>query len=76
MKKLNWKKFFKSLSIGEWIELLPILIVMVVGLITIFKFLFIGEPKTYITPAGEYTCTGGVFKVCTGSKEVADYLGV
>lgn len=76
MRKLNWKKFFKSLSIGEWIELLLILIVMLVGLITIFKFLFIGKPVTYTTPVGDYTCKGGLIKVCSGSKEVADYLGV
>ena len=49
---------------------------MLVGLITIFKFLFIGEPVTYSTPAGEYTCKGELIKVCSGSKEVADYLGV
>lgn len=28
------------------------------------------------TPAGSYTCRGGIIKVCTGDKEVADYLGV
>ena len=32
--------------------------------------------KTYETPAGSYTCRGGIIQVCTGSKEVADYLGV
>lgn len=31
---------------------------------------------TYHTPAGDYTCTGGLIKACGGSKEVADYLGV
>lgn len=76
MRKLNWKKFFKSLDVKEWIELISILFVFIVGLISIFKFIFIGEPKTYTTPAGEYTCTGGLIKVCSGSKEVADYLGV
>lgn len=74
--KLNWKKFFKSLTITEWLELLIILFIFVVGLITIFKFLFIGEEKTYVTPAGNYTCSGGLIKTCSGSKEVADYLGI
>ena len=32
--------------------------------------------KTYETPAGSYTCRSGIIQVCTGSKEVADYLGV
>lgn len=28
------------------------------------------------TPVGKYTCKGGIVQVCTGSNEVADYLGV
>lgn len=51
-----------------------VLILMLV--LTLFKVLFIGGKKTYTTPVGEYTCIGGVFKVCNGSNEVADYLGV
>lgn len=74
--KLNWKKFFKSLTIIEWLELLIILFIFIVGLLTIFKFLFVGEEKTYVTPVGNYTCSGGLIKVCSGSKEVADYLGI
>ena len=42
----------------------------------IAKFLFVGKEVTYHTPAGDYTCTGGLIKACSGSKEVADYLGV
>lgn len=74
--KLNWKKFFKSLTITEWIELLIILFIFIVGLFTIFKFLFVGEEKIHVTPVGNYTCSGGLIKVCSGSKEVADYLGI
>lgn len=32
--------------------------------------------ETKQTPVGSYTCSGGIIKVCTGSQEVADYLGV
>ena len=28
------------------------------------------------TPVGNYKCRGGIIKICTGSDEVADYLGV
>ena len=49
---------------------------IIILLIALFKILFIGETITKETPAGEYTCTGGALKVCTGSEEVADYLGV
>ncbi len=76
MKRLNWKKFFKSLSVGEWIQLSIILLIFIVGFVTIFKFLFIGEPITKETPVGNYTCSGGFIKVCSGSQEVANYLGV
>lgn len=75
MKK-RLKKFFKSLTFIEWIELMVILALVIAGIILIFRFLFIGPTKTYDTPAGSYTCSGGLIKVCTGSREVADYLGV
>lgn len=74
--KLNWKKFFRSLDVLDWIKLLAILFVFLVGLITIFKFLFVGETITTETPVGSYQCSGGFFKVCSGSQEVANYLGV
>ena len=76
MKIKRLKKFFKSLNLIEWIEFIVLLVLLIFGLALIFKFLFIGEPKTYETPAGNYTCTGGFIKACGGSKEVADYLGV
>lgn len=28
------------------------------------------------THVGSYTCRGGLIQICTGSNEVADYLGV
>lgn len=31
---------------------------------------------TYNTPAGNYTCRGEIIEICSGSNEVADYLGV
>lgn len=74
--KLRWKKFFKSLDLIEWIELIILVFVIIGVLFTIFKFLFIGKTTTYETPVGEYTCSGGLIKVCGGSKEVADYLGI
>lgn len=75
MKK-RLKKFFKSLNLVEWIELFVMLGIVIFALILIFKFLFIGKTETIETPVGSYTCTGGLFKACSGSQEVADYLGV
>ena len=76
MKKLHWKKFFKSLTIWEWIELLFLILLFIAGLIVIFKFIFIGGTMTYETPVGSYQCTGGLIKVCNGSQEVMNYLGI
>lgn len=73
---MKLKKFLKSLTVGEWIELLIILFIFLIGLFTIFKFLFVGKEITYETPVGNYTCKGGFIKTCSGSKEVADYLGI
>lgn len=38
--------------------------------------IFASKPVTTKTPAGEYTCQGGIIKTCYGSKAVMDYLGV
>lgn len=74
MKK--WKKFFQSLNLIEWIEFILLIIVLIAGLCTVFKFLFVWEEKSYTTPVGSYTCRGGAIKVCSGDAEVAEYLGV
>ena len=42
--------------------------------ITIYQ-LFTLETTTQ-TPAGEYTCRGGIIQICSGEQEVKDYLGV
>ena len=51
--------------------------------VLVFGFLLIStiqiiksKPVTTKTPAGEYTCQGGLIKTCSGSKAVMDYLGV
>jgi capsule polysaccharide export protein KpsE/RkpR len=54
---------------------------IVVVIIFIFLFIsaiqiFTSEPVTTKTPAGEYTCQGGLIKTCSGSRAVMDYLGV
>ena len=76
MNRKKLRKFFKSLEPYEWIELIVIIFIILVALMLIAKFLFVGKEVTYNTPAGEYTCRGGLIKACSGSKEVYDYLGV
>lgn len=42
--------------------------------ITIYQLFTVKTIKK--TPVGTYECHGGIIKVCSGSKDVADYLGV
>lgn len=65
--KINWKNLF---------ILLVVLFIMLLGVIKLFEIVFIGDEVVKSTPVGDYTCTGGLLKVCSGSKEVYDYLGV
>lgn len=75
MKK-KLKRLNKELTPFEKIKLIFMLFIIILLLMLVFKFLFVGEPEVHETPVGNYTCQGGLFKVCTGSQEVADYLGV
>lgn len=54
----------------------------VAGAITILLLILAGidimmsKPEIKKTPVGNYECKGHILKVCSGSNEVADYLGV
>lgn len=60
----------KRRRIKTWVK------VLVVVLLTISIYqLFITKEENN-TPVGTYTCRGGILQVCTGSKQVATYLGI
>jgi len=63
-----------KLVLKRWVK--NTLWVMLGALIGIAIYQLFTETYTKVTPAGQYTCKGGIIQVCTGSKEVADYLGV
>ena len=65
MKKRRLKRWVKNTL---WMILGAFL-----GIAT-YQILTIKTPHT--TPVGDYTCKGGVIQICSGSKEVAEYLGV
>lgn len=69
MKVMRRKRRLKP-----WVKKVLLMIAGAIIGITIYQ-LFTVETTT-TTPAGSYTCNGGLIKVCTGSKEVANYLGV
>lgn len=68
--------FFKSLDFKEWLQLIGIILIIVLASIKLFEILFVGPTITKETPVGSYQCSGGLIKVCSGSEEVYDYLGV
>lgn len=64
----------KKYKLKQWVKnLLFILLGALIG-ITIYQLFTL--KTTTVTPAGSYTCRGGIIKICTSSDEVADYLGV
>lgn len=58
----------------RWVKnLLWVVLGAIIG-ISIYQLFTITSIHT--TPAGSYECKGGIVKVCSGSKKVANYLGV
>lgn len=57
-----------------WVKYTLVAILSAIVSIAIYQLFTLETTKT--TPAGNYTCKGGIIQICTGSKEVADYLGV
>ncbi len=57
-----------------WVKVTLLLIAGAIIGIAIYQLFTIETIKQ--TPAGTYSCRGGIIQICTGSDEVADYLGV
>ena len=64
----------KRRRLKRWVKDLIIAAAIILTGVTVFQLTTIRTRQT--TPAGEYTCRGGILKVCSGPKKVADYLGV
>ena len=70
MLKQDKKKRYK---LKRWVKNTLWLILGALIGITIYQYFTV--ETTHQTPVGEYTCNGGIVKICTGDKIVADYLG-
>ena len=58
-------------------KIMNIILLLLLGAligIAIYQLFTIKTIKS--TPVGNYECNGGLIKICSGSKEVAYYLGV
>ena len=64
----------KRYKLKGWVKVMLGFIAGAVVGIAIYQ-LFTVE-TVHSTPVGSYTCNGGLVKVCSGSREVAEYLGV
>ena len=63
----------KKRKLKGWVKVVLNLVAGAVIGIAIYQLFTVETVKT--TPVGSYTCNGGIVKVCTGSRAVADYLG-
>ena len=68
------RKKQKQYKLRTWVKVA--LWTIFVAFISIAIYQLCTITKHYTTPVGSYQCRGGLIKVCSGSKEVADYLGV
>lgn len=59
-------------KLKPWVKRVIIAIIIFICFLSWLQ-LFIMS-KTYNTPVGEYTCKGGILKVCSGSNEVYKYI--
>lgn len=56
----------------RWDRVIAFVILLVI-LISILD-ITLSKPKAYTSPAGEYTCSGHLLKICSGSEAVANYF--
>ena len=64
----------KKMKLRKWVKV--VLFIMLIALIVYFGYRLFTKKTIYTTPGGTYVCNGTLVQVCSGSKEVAEYLGV
>lgn len=64
----------KKYKLKKWVKFVLWSLFLVFITLAIYQIFTIKTIHT--TPVGTYQCNGGLIKICGGSKEVANYLGV
>lgn len=64
----------KKYRLKRWVKVT--LLILFIGFTALTIYQIKTEKTTYSTPLGSYECKGKIIKICYGSKQVADYLGV
>ena len=68
------KQRVKRYKLRRWVKIM--LWTLFVAFTTLSLYQLATVKKIKSTPVGNYTCHGKLVQICSGSKEVADYLGV
>ena len=74
MKENTIKERVKRYKLKRWVKV--VIWTLFVVFITLAIYQLFTKKTIHTTPVGTYECHGGIIQVCSGSKEVADYLGV
>lgn len=74
IKSVEIKKANKKLRLRKWVKVALWTVLVSFLSIAIYQLKTVTTIET--TPVGSYTCHGKLIQVCSGSKAVADYLGV
>ena len=68
------KQRVKRYRLKRWVKIMLWTLFVALTTLSLYQLATIKTVKS--TPVGSYTCHGKLIQVCSGSKEVAEYLGV
>lgn len=68
------KQRVKRYKLKRWVKVMIWTLFVAFTTLALYQLATVKTVKS--TPVGSYTCHGKLVQVCSGSKEVADYLGV
>ena len=74
IKENTIKERVKRFRLKKWVKV--VIWTLFVAFITLAIYQLFTRKTIHTTSVGTYECHGGIIQVCSGSKEVADYLGV
>ena len=73
-RAIKEKQRVKRYKLKRWVKIMLWTLFVAFIAVALYQIKTIKTVKS--TPVGSYTCHGSLIQICSGSKEVADYLGV
>ena len=68
------KQRVKRYKLRRWVKIMLWTLFVAFTTLSLYQLATVKNIKS--TPVGNYTCHGKLVQICSGSKEVVDYLGV